>query len=103
MPDMDKQTLKDAVRQIFNCFRKIINICEQILKGAVCSFREDLHWLIFLCLNNLNKPTLFVFITLKETQFHILYVADPAFLASNSVLGTSFSYENSLFIQLGVK
>ena len=78
-------------------------LLDKYLTALVCNFREDLHWLIFVCLNNLNKPPLFVFITLKETQFHILYVADPAFLASNSVLGTSFSYENSLFIQLGVK
>ena len=41
----------------------------------------------------------------RTTQFHnvllCLYVADPAiFLASNNVLGTLFSSESSLFIQL---
>ena len=52
-------------------------------------------------MNELNKETEI----LKRTiQFHTvslcLYVADPAtFLASNSVLGTLFSSENSLFIQ----
>ena len=41
----------------------------------------------------------------RTTQFHTvllcLYVADPAtFLALNSILGTLFPSENSLFIQL---
>ena len=41
---------------------------------------------------------------MKETQFPTLYVADPAtFLASNSVLGTLFSSENILFIQIWKK
>ena len=55
---------------------------------------------MFLWLNKLNKQTDFK----RTTQFHTvllcLYVADPAtFLASNSVLGTLFSFESSLFIQ----
>ena len=48
--------------------------CENNLKGRLCSFR------------------------------FCIYLADPAtFLASNSVLGTLFSTENSLFIQLWKK
>ena len=56
-------------------------LCVTTFKGARCSFREDI-------------------LIRRETQFHAvlrcLYVADPAtFLASNSVLGTLFSSENS--------
>ena len=48
---------------------------------------------LFSCLNKLNTQT-----DLKGPYF--VYVADPAtFLASNSVAGTLFSSENSLFIQ----
>ena len=57
-----------------------------------------------LWLNNQNKQT-----DLKETtQIHdvflCLYEANPdTFLASNGALGTLFSSENSLFIQVWIK
>ena len=53
------------------------------LKGALCSFGEDIL---------IRRATDFVF-----------YVADPAFLASISILGMLFSSENSLFIHLRKK
>ena len=60
-----------------------------------------MEWFFFfffyVCLNKLNKQDVFVVTTEKN-------LADPAtFLASNSVPGTLFSSEDSLFNQLWKK
>ena len=89
---------------------------------SLCNLKE--HYVVFLGVGGISirreRPssgqTLSVFLTDKQSKqtdlkeqhcfilFYFVYMADPAnFLASNGVLGTLFSSENSLFIQLWKK
>ena len=95
-------------------YHSIKSINFLIVFSLMCGNRKDKIYLsVFLCQTKLNKE-IFIFNKLsKQTDlkgqhnfilFHlilILYVADSAtFLASNSVLWTLISTENSLFIPL---
>ena len=70
------------------------------------SEKKDLLWLIFVRLNKQTLYRLFCHENKQAQHNFILFYFDyiwrtlPPFQASNGVLGTLFSSENSLFIQL---
>ena len=75
-----------------------------LIKWALCNFAEQIliRWDIFWAIFKLNIETFcFQEWVNKQAYLMCLHLADPAtVLASNSVLGSLFSSENSLFSQL---